>query len=351
MRYGSEFNGTFVNWARKQHFTMLAPEVKWLYLHPLSPFGPDEAPMPAKDPAPGAAFDLQRAMEDLERLTGFGVAFHNVGRMPRITPEEGGAPPAPQHIEPTRSHLCDFCEQLKSTETGTAACRACDMNRANRRAGKLRRAFRWRCHGGLEEVVVPVIVEGRHVGTLFGGQARPLSFTAQEKRAARERWKQLEQEPAFMERLLNRRPPADREKLAALSRLLSALAEHAATQAAAQSITRAVASKKRTPVEQALALMVEHLEQPLSLEEIAERVHLSPSRLSHLFTQTEGESFRDRLLRLRMERAKNLLAMTPLPVGDVARRVGYEDPNFFSRIFRAKTGRSPQAYRRKFAKA
>jgi len=108
---------------------------------------------------------------------------------------------------------------------------------------------------------------------------------------------------------------------------------------------RARTNAQRTPVDIALSFMAKNLDKPISLSRVAKEVHLSASRLSHLFTELESTSFRDRLIALRMEKAKDLLAHTSWPVHDIALRVGYADPSFFCRIFAKRFGLSPGKYR------
>ncbi|MFE1793688.1 helix-turn-helix domain-containing protein, partial [Streptomyces sp. NPDC059525] len=51
------------------------------------------------------------------------------------------------------------------------------------------------------------------------------------------------------------------------------------------------------------------------------------------------------LLGIRLTRAKELLARTDLPVAGIARRVGYEDPAYFSRLFSRRVGMAPVRFR------
>jgi two-component system response regulator YesN len=83
----------------------------------------------------------------------------------------------------------------------------------------------------------------------------------------------------------------------------------------------------------------------LSLHEVAAQVNLSPSHFSAVFSQETGETFRDYLARVRIERAKELLRTTSLKCFEVAERSGYNDPHYFSYIFRKNTGLSPQQFR------
>jgi AraC family transcriptional regulator of arabinose operon len=88
-----------------------------------------------------------------------------------------------------------------------------------------------------------------------------------------------------------------------------------------------------------------HLDEELTAPRLAEVAHLSPSRLSHLFTAQTGTSLRTYVEAQRMEAAARMLEMTPEPVAEIARRVGFADPLYFSRRFRALRGLSPSAHR------
>jgi two-component system response regulator YesN len=83
----------------------------------------------------------------------------------------------------------------------------------------------------------------------------------------------------------------------------------------------------------------------LSLAEVAAQVHLSPNHFSVVFSQEMGETFRDYLIRIRIERAKELLRTTSMKCYEVAYQSGYNDAHYFSHIFKKATGLSPQSYR------
>ena len=212
-------------------------------------------------------------------------------------------------------------------------------------AGQAGRAIYRRCHAGLEEVLAPVFLEGRQVGTLFGGQARPVDLRERERVALREHWSRLGLDAKKAGRLLDERPLYDAERFAALGRMLEALAEWASRRALAHVSERARTSARRTPVEQAMSFMAKHLDQPITLQRVAQEVHLSASRLSHLFTDLEEGSFRERLIEMRLEKARDLLAHTSWPVHEIALRVGYADASFFCRIFARRFRLSPGRYR------
>ena len=88
-----------------------------------------------------------------------------------------------------------------------------------------------------------------------------------------------------------------------------------------------------------------HLDGELDAAQLAAVAHLSPSRLSHLFTAQVGTSLASYVEAQRLELAARLLEMTTDPVAEVARRAGFRDPLYFSRRFRTLRGVSPSEHR------
>ncbi len=82
------------------------------------------------------------------------------------------------------------------------------------------------------------------------------------------------------------------------------------------------------------------------LEDAARVAFLSPYHFHRLFARAFGETPHSFLTRMRIERARQLLAAEHLPVTDVCLAVGYESLGSFSTLFRAQTGRTPMEFRR-----
>ena len=89
----------------------------------------------------------------------------------------------------------------------------------------------------------------------------------------------------------------------------------------------------------------QHLEDDLSVDVLAQLVCLSSSRLAHLFRYEVGISPVQYLDLQRMEKAKQLLVRTRLPIGVIATQVGM-DPVYFSQRFKQHTNLSPRTYRK-----
>ncbi|WP_371374013.1 helix-turn-helix domain-containing protein [Sporomusa aerivorans] len=98
-------------------------------------------------------------------------------------------------------------------------------------------------------------------------------------------------------------------------------------------------------ISHAKQFITENYQQDISLEELAKREYLSSSYFSRTFTEMVGMSFTDYLKTVRIKRAQALLLTSGRGVADIAAAVGYQDPNYFSRVFKLVTGKSPLQYR------
>lgn len=92
--------------------------------------------------------------------------------------------------------------------------------------------------------------------------------------------------------------------------------------------------------------MYRHLEENLTLEQIGEEFSLSKSYLNAIFQKHTQHSPMDFFIHLKMKRSCRLLRTTDLPVYEVAQKMGYADPYYFSRIFKKIVGISPRQYRK-----
>jgi len=96
---------------------------------------------------------------------------------------------------------------------------------------------------------------------------------------------------------------------------------------------------------EALKYIEDNYKTDISLDTIANSVHLSKYHFLRIFKETLGISPMKRLLHVRLSAAKDLLGRTDLSIKDVAMAVGYENALTFSRVFRNSENISPTDYR------
>jgi transcriptional regulator GlxA family with amidase domain len=95
-------------------------------------------------------------------------------------------------------------------------------------------------------------------------------------------------------------------------------------------------------------LVASRLEEGITLNEVAQRLGVHPTAVTHRLQRNFGISYSEYVGRLRVDKAKDLLRRTKLGAGAIARRVGIGDTSNFSKLFRKYEGVSPGEYRNRF---
>lgn len=108
---------------------------------------------------------------------------------------------------------------------------------------------------------------------------------------------------------------------------------------------KALTSENKKAVYDAISYMERRYNTPLTVEEIAAQVFLSPDYFRKLFKKMTGESVRTYLHKLRVDEACRLLFMTEMPIQEIAQAVGYQDIKSFYQTFKQLTGKTPKEYR------
>lgn len=115
-----------------------------------------------------------------------------------------------------------------------------------------------------------------------------------------------------------------------------------------EELSDALKAKRQSDIPEVLRRALDYMDRcfssPVQLSDVADEVGVSSAYLSNLFTRYIGDSFVDQLTERRMEKARQLLAAHRLSVKEISRMVGYQDPNYFSRLFKKQTGVSPTEY-------
>ncbi len=99
-------------------------------------------------------------------------------------------------------------------------------------------------------------------------------------------------------------------------------------------------------VRKALQYVDEYYREPMRMEDIAAKLHISRKYLCSVFQQRIGMTPKEYLLLRRLDAAADLLVHTDMTVSEIAAHVGYGDYTQLSRLFRMKRGISPKDYRK-----
>jgi YesN/AraC family two-component response regulator len=143
--------------------------------------------------------------------------------------------------------------------------------------------------------------------------------------------------------------PVDRVELAqAIDKLRKRLQESSGTSAVAEREDRAPEAQdeeERQIIRKVKELIALRLDQDISLQYLADQVHLNHRYLSVLFKSETGQNLSDYVTRCRMDKARTLLRTTQLKIQDIARLSGYPNGKYFMSVFKQVVGVTPSEYR------
>ncbi len=113
-------------------------------------------------------------------------------------------------------------------------------------------------------------------------------------------------------------------------------------------ITSLRQKKVNSIIEKANQFMEDHYAEEISLEDVAKEVNLSSYYFSRFYKEESGINFSDKLVNVRIDKAKELLKKEELSVKDVCFMVGYMEPNYFSKTFKKVTGYTASEYKKMY---
>ncbi|ODU06050.1 MAG: AraC family transcriptional regulator [Pseudonocardia sp. SCN 72-86] len=108
-------------------------------------------------------------------------------------------------------------------------------------------------------------------------------------------------------------------------------------------VARAASESANNPVSAIIAYVHEHLGEPLSVSDLAERAFMSPSAFSHLFRDVAGKSPYQFIKEMRLNKARELLIENEASITQISKNVGYRSTSHFINEFRDRYGMTPRA--------
>ena len=102
--------------------------------------------------------------------------------------------------------------------------------------------------------------------------------------------------------------------------------------------------RKSNIINVALEYIGRHYNEELMLNDISEYVNLSPQHFSKIFKESTNYNYVEYVNNLRISKAKEFMNNTDRTIKEICYQVGYQDPNYFSRIFKKYVGITPTEY-------
>jgi len=230
-------------------------------------------------------------------------------------------------------NMCSYCHMIRRKLGYDFMCQTLDVH-VRQEVAKTGILKSYTCHGGMIEAVMPVVVCGRLLGFIMIGQFR-----------------QRKAPPCTV---LKKTSPALRRKLHKTFReapnLTPRQVKH--TLGIFEMLVRYISEKHLVNADDTLQSLIQRLqkfpESRLSLQQASALVGYSPTALSRLFRKKLGKSYIQMKTQLLLEKANSIFKEHPgIKIQDVAYQLGFDDPLYFSRLYRKKSGeRARDAARR-----
>jgi AraC-like DNA-binding protein len=241
-------------------------------------------------------------------------------------------------------HLNDFCTLVKSSEK-VKGCKGYDGIERARKAELLMRPFVDECPAGVIELVVPLIIRGRYVATVFCGAVRRY---ADRGKGFEYIWNRVAYRGINREKLREAYQGFQhipRARLLELGNLLFFALSYIGGTVDDDAIERQIRLQKNPIIREAVALIQGAEGEFPGAGKIAKKFGITPEYFSRLFKKVMKKRFVDFLIELRMLKAQELLTNTTLPIVDIAYEVGYQRHSYFAQKFHEITGITPSKWR------
>ncbi len=233
-----------------------------------------------------------------------------------------------------------YCRELRKDPEAKEACRLNDLEGC-RRCRSLRRLYPYECHAGLKEVVLPLVDGNVICGYLMLGEV----IVGEEQDRLR-KWEELQRRLAEsrvdMKRLkevYDRTAILSEDYLLAAARIMETCASHLY-------LKQAVSVQDEDLSKQVDAYIREHFSEDLSADDISSYFGISRAKLYRITEHSFGEGIMEQIRSIRIAEACRLLEETDLKIADISARIGYEDYNYFTKIFKRKCKVTPREYRK-----
>jgi ligand-binding sensor protein/AraC-like DNA-binding protein len=250
-----------------------------------------------------------------------------------------------------------FCAKVREIEALNQLCEKCD-SRGGLEAVRSGNAFVYKCHFGLVDFSVPIIINDQYMGALMAGQVN-----LQDDESMQLEWivskrsqTDIEEYPELKSSYA-KIPLINHKKLNAVAHLIELGIRYIVDEALikkdlyedvqdVQSYYNREFKNDETILQPAYDYIDQHYKEKIRLTEMANLCNISSSYFSKLFKKENGIGFNAFINEIKLDKSIKLLENKDLPIINLSLELGYEDCSYFIRLFKKKYGVTPANYRK-----
>lgn len=267
--------------------------------------------------------DLLELMKNFNTLTGIKIALFDA---------EGN------EILSYPDKHCPFCAYVRSIKKGADKCLESNKKsfERSRKTGTLEI---FKCHAGLIETTVPLLDNGAVIAYIMFGQITDNASHKEIAAILRESVEKIQPSDKGLDASIYNVTYKTEEQIMAAARILEACTFYV--------LLKDMISLQRENFMQNLnGFLISHLSEDLSVERLMNEFHISKNKLYDSCNKYLSTGIAEHIKLLRIEEARRLLKETDFSVNHISDLVGFNDYNYFCRVFKQKTGISALKYRK-----
>lgn len=228
----------------------------------------------------------------------------------------------------------EFCTLVRERLKKKKKCLLIDENKRTQALQK-KDLITFPCYAGMIESIIPIYFEGIHLGFCMMGQYR------NEERLSQELINEWRLRYGSSEDLVLsylKTPCFSESQIESIRKLFRVIVDYIVSQ-------NMIFIRSNLIVEKIINYAKAHIEENLTIGNAAEIAGRSASTVSHLFTSYLKTSFKQMMIELKLEKAEEYFRdYSYLTVKEVALLLGYDDPYYFSRLYKKYRGIPPSSY-------
>jgi len=262
-------------------------------------------------------------MKDFNLLTGIKIAlFDTDGNEILSYPEEH----------------CPFCRYIRSSNVGEEKC-VSSNKKSFERCQKSASLEVFTCHAGLIETTAPLIDNGVTIGYIMFGQLTNNSNSQEVTNKLRMVAEKIVNSPKGVDASIYSATYKTSEQIQAAAKILEACTLYIL-------LKDMVSIQRETFISNLNSFLMEHLSEDLSVDRLTSEFNISKNKLYDSCSKYLPTGIAEHIKLLRIDEAKRLLKETDLSVIEISDKVGFNDYNYFCRVFKKTVGMPAMKYRR-----
>ncbi|MCR8744841.1 PocR ligand-binding domain-containing protein [Romboutsia lituseburensis] len=277
----------------------------------------------------------------------------------------------------SHSNCSKFCYMIRNIEEYSVLCEKCD-SRGGLESVRIKEAYIYKCHKGLVDFAVPIIVNNQYLGAVMAGQILmedENNVDLEEIVMSKKNFYNLDEDlKKSLESEYNKLPKVSFNKIKSISQMMFHISNYIVEEAVLkmslneanykltqgnkvdinieknEKITTVVNLKTNeleieSPIIKAIEYIDDNIQENITLDKISFVCNLSQCYFSKLFKKETGLNFVAYLNEKKVAKAKQILVNTDRPINNIAIDLGFEDCGYFIRIFKKTEGMTPKKYR------